>query len=141
MSNVFTIGGGRSFTLEEANDVLAIVKRITKRTSQVTDQMIDQLERMDVNQPEKTIPIEEKVNAQILRWQSQIRQLGLEARGLWMVDFKTDDGFYSWQYPEAKVEYWHSANEGFANRKHISEKVAPAAFTETEPMQGTRDSI
>ena len=33
-------------------------------------------------------------------WAGEVQSLGLEAKGLWLVDFDNGEGYYCWCYPE-----------------------------------------
>ena len=33
-------------------------------------------------------------------WAEAVRALGLEVKGLWLVDFDNGEGYYCWKYPE-----------------------------------------
>jgi hypothetical protein len=52
-------------------------------------------------------------------WAADLRALGLEAKGLWLVDFDNGDGYYCWCYPEAAISHYHAYEEGFAGRVKI----------------------
>ena len=36
-------------------------------------------------------------------WADEVRALGLEAKGLWLVDFDNGEGYYCWCYPEPTI--------------------------------------
>jgi hypothetical protein len=45
--------------------------------------------------------------------------LGVEVKGLWLVDFDNGSGYYCWQWPEEGLEYFHGYEEGFEARSRI----------------------
>jgi hypothetical protein len=45
--------------------------------------------------------------------------LGLEIKGLWLVDFDNGSGYYCWRWPEPALEYFHGYEAGFAGRARI----------------------
>ena len=49
-------------------------------------------------------------------WIRQLTELGVEIKGLWLVDFDSGAGYYCWKYPEVSLEYFHGYEEGFAGR-------------------------
>ena len=53
------------------------------------------------------------------RWAEAMMQLGLEVKGLWLVDFDNGSGYYCWRYPEAGLLFYHSHEEGFRGRMRI----------------------
>ena len=44
---------------------------------------------------------------------------GLEAKGLWLVDFDNGEGYYCWSYPESSITHYHGYDDGFAGRISI----------------------
>ncbi len=48
-----------------------------------------------------------------------MRALGLEAKGLWLVDFDNGDGYYCWSYPEPAITHYHGYGDGFGGRISI----------------------
>ncbi len=54
---------------------------------------------------------------QVLReWTENLLTLGVEVKGLWLVDFDSGGGYYCWRYPEPALEYFHTYEEGFTGR-------------------------
>ena len=49
-------------------------------------------------------------------WAEQILDLGVEVKGLWLVDFDSGSGYYCWQYPEPSLQHFHGYEEGFGGR-------------------------
>ena len=49
-------------------------------------------------------------------WADEVRSLGLEAKGMWLVDFDNGEGYYCWSYPEETIGHYHGYDEGFAGR-------------------------
>jgi hypothetical protein len=45
--------------------------------------------------------------------------LGLEVKGLWLVDFDNGSGYYCWRWPEEDLAYFHGYDEGFDGRVRI----------------------
>jgi hypothetical protein len=45
--------------------------------------------------------------------------LGLEVKGLWLVDFDNGSGYFCWKWPEEKLEFFHGYDEGFQGRTRI----------------------
>jgi hypothetical protein len=54
-----------------------------------------------------------------MRWAREMEALGLEVKGLWLVDFDSGSGYYCWQWPEERLEFYHGHDEGFAGRARI----------------------
>jgi hypothetical protein len=49
-------------------------------------------------------------------WAEAVRAMGLEAKGLWLVDFDNGEGYYCWKYPEQVISHYHGYEDGFAGR-------------------------
>lgn len=119
MADIIQITQSKNFTLEEANKILPIIRKITKET-------VDQFLFLEVklkhheNDEQKYKEVENEVNALLNKWADKINKLGAEAKGIWLVDFNSGEGFYCWRYDEEKVEYFHSYEEGFSGRQLIS---------------------
>jgi hypothetical protein len=45
-------------------------------------------------------------------WADEVRALGVEVKGLWLVDFDNGEGYYCWKYPEETVGHYHGYEEG-----------------------------
>jgi hypothetical protein len=59
--------------------------------------------------------IEEIVGA----WAKAVMEMGIEVKGLWLVDFDNGSGYYCWRYPEPTLQYYHSYEDGFRGRMRI----------------------
>ena len=96
----------RTFTLEEARAMLPQVRRITDAAVESFEELAEELEseRQEVAE----------------RWARDVRALGIEVKGLWLVDFDSGSGYYCWKYPEQGVDHYHGYDEGFAGRLKIT---------------------
>ncbi|HLN59457.1 MAG TPA: tetratricopeptide repeat protein [Thermoanaerobaculia bacterium] len=92
------------FTLAQAREALPRVREITS----------DAVTRYDAlgEDPEK----EEERQELVREWIRQLSTLGVEVKGLWLVDFDSGAGYYCWKYPELSLEFFHGYEEGFAGR-------------------------
>lgn len=60
-----------------------------------------------------------EIEEAIRTWTEDVRAMGLEAKGLWLVDFDNGEGYYCWCYPETTIAHFHGYEEGFAGRMKI----------------------
>ena len=94
----------RVFTLEEAR---ALLPRVRERTSEAVERYARLGDGEDVEDERRSV-LEE--------WARELSALGVEIKGPWLVDFDSGAGYYCWKYPETKLEFFHSYEEGFAGR-------------------------
>ena len=108
----------RSFTLAEAQQMLPRVRALTEQAVQEVDQLSSAIHRMPETDPARAA-MATKLEAVVAAWTGQVQGLGLEVKGLWLVDFDNGDGYYCWKYPEAAILHYHGYDEGFAGRMKI----------------------
>ena len=117
MGDVIQIFTKKKFTLEEANELLPVVKRITEQATEDIDKLATELDLAKDEDHRKNL--EEKMQKRFQDWYFQVKKLGVEAKGLWLVDFDSGEGYYCWRYPEASVAHYHGYDEGFKNRVEV----------------------
>jgi len=108
--------GERRWTLEGARAVLADVRTRTERAAERTEALV--LEREGADAAQRTA-IDGRIQAVVERWAKEMEALGAEVKGVWLVDFDNGSGYYCWRWPEERLEYFHSYEEGFAGRSRI----------------------
>jgi hypothetical protein len=91
------------FTYEEAAALLPQVQLATEEAVAAVDELAD-----DANSAE--------YQAVVGAWADSLTSLGLEVKGLWLVDFDTGSGYYCWSYPEPSLQYYHGYEDGFRGR-------------------------
>ncbi len=52
----------------------------------------------------------------VQEWASEVMGLGIDVKGVWLIDFDNGSGYYCWQYPEQSLQYFHGYEEGFQGR-------------------------
>jgi len=106
-------------SIDTANERVAVIWRFTKTQSQLVDRLIAQLEAVNHDQLDRVNELETEINDLINRWHSKIRKLGGCPKGLWMADFDSGDGYFSWKFPEREILYWRPYEDGFADRMPV----------------------
>lgn len=96
----------RIFSYEEALAVLPEVRRLTREAAGRVDQMSS----------EEPAAYERVVT----EWAETILGMGIEVKGLWLVDFDSGAGYYCWRHPEPALEYFHGYEEGFGGRVKLN---------------------
>ncbi len=94
----------RIFSYEEAAILLLEVQRLTA-------QAVERVDALD----EKTATSEDYQSI-VQEWADAVMALGIEVKGLWLVDFDNGSGYYCWKYPEESLQYFHGYDEGFGGR-------------------------
>ncbi len=117
MGQVIAINQRRFFTLEEAQELLPVVRRVTRLAVERAKFLSTQLSV--VQNPEKKQALEEDVYLVFKEWHEKVKKLGADAKGMWLVDFDTGRGYYCWKYPEKEVCHYHGYEEGFRGRVKI----------------------
>ena len=92
------------FTYEEAAALLPEAQRITAEAFAEVESL-----------PESESAIIESERI-ITDWAGAIIELGIEVKGLWLIDFDNGSGYYCWQHPEPSLQYFHGYDEGFSGR-------------------------
>ena len=103
------------FSLDQARALLPEVKLLTADAvtrSEAISAELQQLSEVDPAHVQLTAALREIVDS----WAEAVRALGLEAKGLWLVDFDNGEGYYCWRYPEAVISHYHGYEDGFAGR-------------------------
>ena len=108
----------RTFTLVEAQQMLTRVRVLTEEAMQKVDQLSSAIHRMEETDPARAVTITE-LDGVVAAWTGQVQRLGLEVKGLGLVDFDNGDGYSCWRYPEAAILHYHGYDEGFAGRMKI----------------------
>ena len=101
----------KRFTYDEAARLLPEVRRITDAAYRAVDSASAGAA--------PTEQVQADVEGLVTRWAQDVIALGLEVKGLWLVDFDSGSGYYCWQYPEEGLQFFHTYEEGFRGRTRI----------------------
>lgn len=108
----------RFFSLNEARALLPDVKALTADAVRRVEDLAASLQRMSETDSSRDA-VESRIEGAIRDWTMAIEELGLEAKGLWLVDFDNGQGYYCWCYPEESVSHFHDYDGGFRGRMKI----------------------
>lgn len=92
----------RIFTLEEARSLWPQVRDLTSEAVLRYGQLSGDLEG--------------ERESVVREWMREVTSLGVEIKGLWLVDFDSGAGYYCWKYPEPALNHFHGYEEGFGGR-------------------------
>ena len=75
----------------------------------LTQQAVDDVDAL----PDEARSEQQRV---VQRWAESVMGLGIDVKGVWLVDFDNGSGYYCWQYPEESLQYFHGYEDGFRGR-------------------------
>ena len=113
-----TPGNTAIFSLEQARALLPQVKHLTADAVRRAEALASQLYGLAEDDPQH-VSLSAVLREVVDGWADEVRALGLEAKGLWLVDFDNGQGYYCWSYPEPTISHYHAYDDGFAGRMSI----------------------
>ena len=113
-----TPGNTPIFSLEQARALLPQVKHLTADAVRRAEALASQLHGLAEDDPQH-VSLSAVLREVVDGWADEVRALGLEAKGLWLVDFDNGQGYYCWSYPEPTISHYHAYDDGFAGRMSI----------------------
>ncbi|MFO1518817.1 MAG: DUF2203 family protein [bacterium] len=119
MAEVFRITQPRLFSIQEAEQLLPVVRKITK---EAVDQFLlleEKLKHFEKNES-KWKQVEGEISDLLNKWSEKISKLGAHPKGIWLIDFDNGEGYYCWRYDEERIEFSHGYQDGFGGRTAIS---------------------
>ena len=134
MAEVFEWQRNRPFTLQEAQSLLPLVKRVTQEAIDQVEALRKRVEAIDpepataFNRQRASVAselahrpfYEHQLSRIVERWSQKILKLGCTPKGLWAVHFDNGQGFYRWNYPDEDVEFFNTYPEGLANHTNFT---------------------
>lgn len=106
MGEIVELKRSRPFTLQEAQSLLPLVKRLTQEAVDQVEALKKRVEAIDPEPCHRPF-YERQLSLIVERWSQKILKLGCQPRGLWVVVFDNGQGFYCWNYPDEDVEFFH----------------------------------
>src|SRR3712207_1853697 len=94
------------FSLEQARALLPKVRELTADAVLRAEALAEELQRLSEQDPAHA-QLSTALNETVNGWAEAVRALGLEVKGLWLVDFDNGEGYYCWKYPEDTVAHYH----------------------------------
>jgi hypothetical protein len=106
------------FSLQQARELLPDIKHLTADAVRRAETLASQLQGLADDDPDH-LQLTSAPRDVVNTWADEVRALGLEAKGLWLVDFDNGEGYYCWCYPEEGITHYHGYEEGFSGRIQI----------------------
>ncbi|MBI3557975.1 MAG: DUF2203 domain-containing protein [Deltaproteobacteria bacterium] len=118
MSIASIAGEKRVFTLQEARDLVPLLRKVTADAVGMVNSLLAKLECLSEDDTEFD-ELRGSIDATVRAWAEKLQKLGCEVKGLWLVDFDNGQGYYCWSFPEDELDHFHSYEEGATERKRI----------------------
>ncbi|MBK9293513.1 MAG: DUF2203 domain-containing protein [Oligoflexia bacterium] len=141
MGTVFQFNQKRILTLQEARELLPIVRRITEEASRIVNGLIATIEALPDADSVKKQQLENEINKHVELWQAKVEKLGGEPKGLWLVDFDSGMGYFCWKFPEDNLDHFHAYTEGFKSRIKIDESFDEKYAEPSELLENFRKRL
>lgn len=106
------------FTLVEAQQLLPRIRTMTEEAATAADHLSVNIQQMAEVDPSR-VTMTAELEGLVVAWATRAQELGLEVKGLWLVDFDNGEGYYCWKYPEVAILHYHGYDEGFEGRMKI----------------------
>lgn len=125
MAKIISFNTKKVFRLEELNDLLPVLIKITRIAKSKTDELLNQLYSLTDVAPGSDLAksLEAEIDQHIIEWQDKVAKLGGKTKGLWLADFDAGDGYFCWKFPEDQIFFWHKYSEGFNGRVPLGERT------------------
>ncbi len=111
-------GSSRVFTFDEARRLVPRVREYTQESIERIGAAQAEIES-SVEEPDTEHAFESTAAEILGEWAQKVRELGIEVKGPWLVDFDSGAGYFCWKWPEDSLEFFHGYDEGFSGRMRI----------------------
>ena len=111
------------FNLEQANELLPIIKKITHETYASLDPLRRELRKMSIVD-DMSPELEAEYRQGVQDWIEKMIRLGVNPVTLGVVNFDTGDGYLNWKYPETNLSYYHDYDSDYKQRRSLEKVVS-----------------
>ncbi|MCC2680061.1 MAG: hypothetical protein K0R29_2637 [Pseudobdellovibrio sp.] len=116
MIEIISQNSHRYFTLQEAQNMLPLIYRLTDDSAKTVKYLMACINALPDKKSDRAVELQEQINDHISKWQSKLERLGAKPKGLWLADFDHGDGYFCWKFPEVKILFKHGYQDGFTGR-------------------------
>ena len=110
----------RQWSLETARALLGEVRSCTERAVEEVEPLdAERLRLAEMAEGPEAAEVETRLRGVVSRWIREMEALGVDVKGLWLVDFDNGSGYYCWRWPEQQLEFYHGYDEGYSARVRI----------------------
>ena len=106
------------WSLQAAREIFADVRQRTESAVKEVDELVGEREACEAGSPAMA-KVEDRIRDRVGAWARAMDALGLEVKGVWLVDFDNGSGYYCWKWPEPELAHFHGHDEGFEARVRI----------------------
>lgn len=99
------------FSYEDAAALLPEVQRITAEAVEKVEEL---------GEYEENVENVDQYQSIVGEWAEAVIRMGIEVKGLWLIDFDCGSGYYCWQWPEPGLQFFHGYEEGFRGRMQLT---------------------
>ena len=111
------------FNLEEAKDLLPVVRKITHETYSMLNPLRRKLKKMSIID-DMSPELEFEYKRGVEDWIEKMTRLGVKPVTLGVVNFDTGDGFLNWKYPEINLSHYHDYDSHYKERRSLEKVVS-----------------
>lgn len=108
----------KTFTYEEAQKLMPEVVDLTRSAVEKIDSLF--AGNAVGTGEEIADEVLDEYNEIVDGWAEAILDMGIDVKGLWLVDFDSGSGYYCWKYPEPALSHFHGYDEGFQGRVKLN---------------------
>jgi hypothetical protein len=99
---IYPLNKTKLFTHEEALDLVPLLMHISAKTKRDLNLLNSQLGFLKTNS-DKALAIQEKINLSLQAWSDKVRRLGAIPVSLCKVRIPSEEGQFTWEYPENRL--------------------------------------
>ena len=107
--------GTRVFSYDEAVALLPEVRRLTEAAYQRVSAL-----GVGTGAGVATEEVQGRIEEIVGSWAQAVIGMGIEVKGLWLIDFDNGSGYYCWRHPETSLQYFHGYDEGYSGRVKLN---------------------
>src|SRR4051812_47170702 len=84
-------------SIKSANELLPLIRRFTQEAIEKTERLGMRLQYVEETSPDFK-GLKSQYDEAVLEWVEKLHRIGAVAKGLWLVDFDTGEGYLCWSY-------------------------------------------
>ena len=108
----------RQWSLEGAQALMDEVRERTRRAADQVNELLKERDGIAADSGNRAA-LDARIRTAVSGWVRSMEALGVEVKGLWLIDFDNGSGYYCWRWPGTEIAYFHGYEEGFEGRIRI----------------------